>query len=73
MIKDSFIVSKLGANIVGLLINPLSVIGYDLDKYHPFETYYNNPNFQIQQIIQKALLENAIKEMDNKGLNNAKN
>ena len=73
MIKDSAIVSKFNVNIVGLLINPLSIIGYDLNNYHPFEFYYNNPNFQIQQIIQKILLENTIKEMNEKGLNNAKN
>ncbi|MDE5602694.1 MAG: hypothetical protein K2I71_02080 [Helicobacter sp.] len=62
MIKDSFLVSKLGVNIVGLLINPFFVISNDLDKFHPFETYYNNPDLQIQQIIQNTLIENELKE-----------
>ena len=45
---------------------------YSLNKTL-FEPYFDNPKFQIQQTIQKTLLENTIKEMDNKGLNNAKN
>ena len=40
----------------------------DLKKYHPFESYYNNPEFQLQQTIQRLLLENAIKESNQKGV-----
>ena len=38
-----------------------------LNKYHPSGYYFNNP------LIQNLLMENIIKEVNNKGLNNAKN
>ena len=66
------IVGGVGGGLIGAA-DGLALPAYELLNYHPFETYYNNPEFQIQQIIQKALLENAIKEMNNKGLNDVKN
>ncbi len=34
-----------------------------LKKYHPFESYYNNPEFQLQQTIQNLLMQDTMKEI----------
>ena len=34
-----------------------------LKKYHPFESYYNNPEFQLQQTIQRLLIQDTMKEI----------
>ncbi|AWI33345.1 hypothetical protein [Helicobacter apodemus] len=64
---------KFHPNIFGFLINPLAVVSYDLYNYHSFKTYYQNPEFQLQQTIQNLLLENAIKESNQKELSNENN
>ncbi len=53
------------------ITSSLGISAYEL-KYHSFESYYNNPEFQLQQTIQRLLLENAIKESNQKGLSNDK-
>ena len=43
-----------------------------LDIPHSFESYIENKDFQIQQMIQNILIENTIKEMNEQGLINVK-
>ncbi|AWI33349.1 hypothetical protein [Helicobacter apodemus] len=43
-----------------------------LKKYHPFKSYYNNPEFQLQQTIQRLLMQDAMKEVKEKGLGDDK-
>ncbi|AWI33328.1 hypothetical protein [Helicobacter apodemus] len=60
---------------IGFSLGALSGIGitfYKLNEYHPFKSYYNNPEFQLQQTIQRLLMQDAMKEVKEKGLNNDK-
>ncbi|MDE5603325.1 MAG: hypothetical protein K2I71_05345, partial [Helicobacter sp.] len=66
------VTGAITGGILGSATNAGSIIKSDLDKHHPFETYYNNPEFQIQQTIQNILLENELKKNMNQRLSNEK-
>ena len=57
----------------GAMQATFNIMHDDLENYHPFESYYENPKFQIQQMIEKIFIENSIKEMNRGGITNDKN
>ena len=44
-------------SILELIKSPFIVFKYQIEKYNSFKSYYNNPDFQIQQTIQNILQE----------------
>lgn len=45
------------SSILGLLKSPFIVFKNQISKYHDFKSYYQNPDFKIQQIMQESLQE----------------
>ena len=66
-----FFVGGIIEGVMGIT-SSLGISAYELN-YHPFESYYENPKFQIQQMIEKIFIENSIKEMNRGGITNDKN
>ena len=50
----------------------IGITFHKLDEYHSFESYYNNPEFQLQQTIQRLLMQDAMKKVNEKELSNDK-
>ncbi len=61
--------------IIGTITGAATGVGitfHKLDEYHSFESYYNNPEFQLQQTIQRLLMQDAMKKVNEKELSNDK-
>ncbi len=58
--------------IVGGAASSLGVSALRLEKYHSFESYFENPEFQLQQTIQNLLMQDAMKGINEKGLGDDK-
>ncbi|AWI33333.1 hypothetical protein [Helicobacter apodemus] len=58
--------------VIGGAASSLGVSALRLEKYHSFESYFNNPEFQLQQTIQRLLMQDAMKEVKEKGLGDDK-
>ncbi|AWI33337.1 hypothetical protein [Helicobacter apodemus] len=65
------ILGGIAGGITGL-VGGIGITLYNLDEYHSFESYFKNPEFQLQQTIQNLLMENAMKGMKEQGLSNDK-
>ncbi|AWI33339.1 hypothetical protein [Helicobacter apodemus] len=67
---------KGGSGFISMGVGGIRIINTTKDrfnKYHPFETYYQNEAFQIKQTIENALIKNISEENHQnsiKGLNN---
>ncbi len=67
LIPGMVIGGAIGGIVGGAAIG-LGVSALRLEKYHSFESYYNNPEFQLQQTIQRLLMQDAMKGINEKGL-----
>ena len=61
-----FFVGGIIEGVMGIT-SSLGISAYEL-KYHSFESYFENPEFQLQQTIQRLLMQDAIKGINEKGL-----
>ncbi len=65
-----FFVGGIIEGVMGIT-SSLGISAYELN-YHPFESYYENPEFQLQQTIQRLLMQDAMKKVNEKELSNDK-
>ncbi|AWI33335.1 hypothetical protein [Helicobacter apodemus] len=65
------IIGTTMGGINGVVLGAKDAIGniqFRLEKYHSFESHFENPEFQLQQTIQRLLMQDAMKEVKEKGL-----
>ncbi len=65
------IIGTTMGGINGAVLGAKDVIGnirFRLEKYHSFESHFENPEFQLQQTIQRLLMQDAMKGINEKGL-----